>query len=193
MTRTKVEAGHPKEPEIGSLPSSLPDELPKAVDLNPAYQRVFETILVTEGFDTEYARLMDHLMIGVRRNDPATVLEALDRSEVDGRKAHSLFMTLKWDRTRWELENEKILAMMREKARKNLEIEKELERQKKTITEADVHARTVLLFPVQWRDYEQKRKTLELLEESLEQFVTANNSRPRTLQTIAMKQRGNDY
>jgi hypothetical protein len=158
---------------------------PKLTPLRPDVERVVET-LFAQDVAAEFRRLNEELApVGQR----GSISVALDAAESNARDAHALYATVDRIRHVWEMENEIVLAEMRDVALAQLQKEKEIGARPKQITDADVRHKCAKLFSEGWVHQETKRHEMELLEDRCKNLVDAWFSRCKSLQALLAKSR----
>ena len=154
------------------------------VCMGPGYDRIIEHVFTVAPWES-YEQLEEGLKIGeASKADYATVCDALDSAEDNARQAHRLFVAARVTRERFEMDADVILAGMREEATMSLQAEKAKGDRSKAITDADVVARMISLFPDQYRATEEKKLRARKAVEHLEVFAELWKNRPRTLAAI---------
>lgn len=156
--------------------------------LRPDLERIVETVWVTD-IHEEWIRLKATLQVGEKRSDHGVLHKGLDEARKNSYDAHRLWITAKKEMERWESENELIFAAMWEKAARALQIEKEAGSRNKTITNEDVRARCIVLFPSEYAAQERKRREVKMTVENLQQLSKDCSEKCSDLGTMLSKLR----
>jgi hypothetical protein len=156
---------------------------PQGATVSEAWAQVVETIYSVDVVQ-EFARLQDNLQMGEDRSDYLTVLRHIDRAETNARMAHKLALSARKERIRFESNNERVSAELRDGAYRSLQSEKDAGERSKAITDGDVKSRMHTLFPDEVTAQELLREQVKGMEEHCEHLVTVWMSRCRTLNTI---------
>ena len=139
--------------------------------------------------------LYDQILAGIKpikasQCSTGELLECMDRAQENARLAKQLHVNMKATVEATELDNQVIVAAMRERATASLEAEKDAGTRRKAITDADVSGLAATLFPDEWRrihDATSKAKqTLSYVENLVERCV----ERARDLRAILAASRG---
>lgn len=149
-------------------------------EVRPDYARIVETVYAADAF-RDYDDLERHLEVGEGRGDHATLREHLDKAEARARRAHRIYLGAKIEQVRWENAQKKVSAAMRAKAREALEGD---EARTKRITNDDVDAKVVEMFPDEAAHQEEARAKLKGVVESMEHLVSRWNSKCGDLRTL---------
>jgi len=158
--------------------------------LSGSMQRIVEmTFLREDELLAAAEKLRTAIVIGAKRNDYGTVMEALDQAEEHARLAHRFMCTVKESRDRFEAELEVSMSAMRTRAQEALQWEKDNGKRSKAITDADVESKMASLHPDEYESIRVERRRLELTAKRAEHEVENWSSRCRSLQTIASKLR----
>lgn len=155
----------------------------KGAGINPDMQRIVEAIYRVDA-SVEYQDLESNLEVGDQRGDYGTLLKHLDKAERRARTAHQLFLGMRLERKRWELDADDVTASMREKAVAALEKEKLLGDKTKRITNDDVDAQIRQMFRDEFRAQSIKRVQLAGAEAQLERDADLWKARCHTLGTM---------
>jgi hypothetical protein len=153
------------------------------------YQRVLETTYVGEGFYAACQRCDAALQVGEGRSDHGSLNTALDLAEPNARLAHNLWVTVAIDRKRFNLDQDILVAAMRNEATTALQEEKAQGTRTKQITEADIAAQMQAMYPDAYREAEMKRFEFEMIERSMLNRVEVAMSKCRSVQTMFSKVR----
>ena len=158
--------------------------------LSAPMQRIVEmTFLREDELLAAAEKLRTAIVIGAKRNDYGTVMEALDQAEENSRLAHRFMCTVKEERDRFEAGLEIVMSGMRTKANEALQWEKDNGKRSKAITDGDVESKMASLYPDEYESIRNERRRLELTSRRAENEVEIWSSRCRSLQTIASKLR----
>lgn len=152
--------------------------------LSPGFAQVVETIFEEMDVSQEFERLTSNLEIGDDRGDYGHVNRHLDRAESNARKAHRLYLKALLEQQTYELSAEKTLSLLRDEAHRDLQTEKEIGARNKAITDADVSARMLKLFPDEVMDQKEKRLKIKGMVEHCEHITELWKSRCRSLQAM---------
>jgi hypothetical protein len=158
------------------------------VPLNEGFERIVETLFVEKPFET-YQKLEAALKVGDDRGDHSALNRSLDNAESNARLAHRLWMTAKVERERWEIENGIVFGAFKHEAMKTLQHEKDQGLRSKQITDADMETMCMVLFPVEYKEQEIKRKKVKATEESMANLAEVWLSRCRSLNAMLSKSR----
>ena len=164
-------------------------KLPEAPEMSDDYQRVIQSIYIGEGFFEACKRCDEGLQVGEGRSDHGSLNAALDRAEPNARLAHNLWVTVAIDRKRFNLDQDILVAAMRNEATAALQSEKASGARTKQITEADIAAQMQAMYPKEYREAEMKRFEFEMIERSMQNRVEVTLSKCRSVQTMFSKAR----
>lgn len=149
-------------------------------EIGDDFNRITETLYAADAF-RDYDDLERNLEIGDQRGDRGTLREALDKAEVRARRAHRLFLGAKLELVKWELDAQKVGAAMRQKAKDALTNDPE---RTKRVTNDDVEAQMVEMFPDEVAAQEIKRTKLKGVTESMEHLTRRWDMRCGDLRTL---------
>ncbi len=161
---------------------------PKEVPVRDGFDRIVETIFVDDPWG-EYKELHRLLEVGDDRNEYGAVIKALDRAEVNARRAYALYATAVVARREWELANEVVFSAARKEATRRLQHEKNEKTRTKMITDADVESQIAIMFPDEWKAQELRRTKMKAMVDSMQHLSEMWSSKCRSLQTMASKLR----
>lgn len=149
----------------------------------PDYQRIVETLHAADAF-ADYDDLERNLEVGEGRSDYSTLREHLDKAEQRARRAHRLFVGSKLELVRWELDSKKVVAAMRKEAAAALQARKDSGEITKRVTNDDVDAEMVDMFPDEVASQELTRVKMKSTTESLEHLVRRWDMKCGDLRTL---------
>lgn len=149
----------------------------------PDYQRIVETLHAADAF-ADYDELEKNLEVGEGRGDYATLREHLDKAEQRARRAHRLYIGSKLELVRWELDSKKVVAAMRKEADATLQAERDSGERTKRVTNDDIDATMVDLFPDEVTAQELTRAKMKGTTESLEHLVRRWDAKCSDLRTL---------
>lgn len=156
--------------------------------LDERFSRIQEHAFVDDVEGT-WQKLEEQLRVGEDRSDRGVLLRALDNAETNARLAHRLWMTGKYEQTRYETTNKIVFGAMRDAATKVLQKEKDQKLRSKQITEEDVETMSALLFPDEYEAQTLRRRKVELMVKSLENLNELWLKRCSALETMLGKSR----
>lgn len=135
------------------------------------YERITERVFSLADPDGIFERLIDALEIKEALT-PQAVAEAANRCETNALDAHQLYICARADHERFEAENEKVMAALREAATSLLQNERAGEKGAKSITEKDVTARVAASWPDEWTDIVTRQAKAKGMLEHLERLAS---------------------
>lgn len=115
---------------------------------------------------------------------PGVLQAALNRAEDNARLAHQLYVCSKADHERFEIENERVVGAMREKATAELQVEKDAGARSKAITKDDVTARVATMFPDEWAEVNSRKVKAKGMLDHLQRIADIWTQRCRSLSAM---------
>lgn len=162
---------------------------PKRPPLEPGVKAIIDTI-----FEVDYAQtwkvLQEQLVIGEDRTDHGTVVQHLDHAEDNARKAHQLYVNMRLDQERYEIDTKIVWAALYDEAHARLQAQKAKGERSKQITDGDVAYKMAELHPDEFRAYEIEKKRFDLAVKHAETLAELWSSKARSLNTILSRMRG---
>lgn len=157
---------------------------------SPGMRRIISHIFDSDEDVWEtYQQLKQALKVGERRTDYGTLMHALDEAEENWGKAHRLYCIARVEQERVEMDAAVLESVARREALKQLEAEKDSGQRKKQITEADIEARVLEVYPEDARRLRELKLKVRKTVENAQELVSMWSSRTRTLQTMVGKLR----
>lgn len=142
----------------------------KANKLRPDLAKIVETIRVVD-MNATWLRMQKALKIGEKSSEHGVLHQAIDNDPTLAYDAHRLYVTAKLEYKRWELANDVVHSAMWSAASQSLQKEKDDGLRAKAITDADVKARCMTLFPDEWIAQELGRAQIKETVDNLEFLV----------------------
>jgi hypothetical protein len=165
------------------------DNLLQSPKILPAVQNIIVSVFEVN-FDTEWKRLHDNLVLGNERTDHGSVVRHLDFAEDNARAAHKLWVCIRVEYERFEIDQKVLQAGMRNAAHAELQAEKDAKTRTKQITDEDVLTKMAELFPDEYRATELEKIKFRKTVEHAEAFSKVWFGKCETLRAILRGMRG---
>lgn len=198
-TRVSMEL---KQPELPLIPA---DVEPPAVDkpaapfaaqampsMGAGYERIITKIFDVGDPEALYEVLREGLQSAVRpsASDYGTIVDDLDTAERNAQCAVELLVNAQLAYEIFDLDAQEINGALRDRARQQLEGEKEAGDRKKSITEADVNGAVVGMFPDEARELAGRRERAKGAVEVMRSLANRWQERARDLRVMTQTARG---
>lgn len=139
--------------------------------------------------------LYDQILAGIKpikasQCSTGELLEKMDQAQENARVAKQLQVNMKATVEATELDNQVIIAAMRERATASLEAEKDAGTRRKAITDADVTGLAATIFPDEWRRIHEATNKAKQSLSYVENLVERCVERARDLRAILAASRG---
>lgn len=155
----------------------------RGAGITPDFERIVEAVYQVDAW-REYEDLEKNLEVGDGRSEYGTVAKHLDQQEDRARRAHKLYLSAKLELLRFEAECLKVQAPMRERATGILSDQKADGDRKKVITNDDVKAKMVELYPDEFSYQEEKLAKLKGTVSHMERLADLHKQRCFSASTL---------
>ncbi|NJL44350.1 MAG: hypothetical protein HC945_03490 [Nitrosarchaeum sp.] len=180
-SRSQAIRSTPEPTGIGAAKLFGDDEL----FVNPNYERIQSRLFSIDEWN-EYEQLESELEIGKpgSRAEKGTLLDALEKAEVNSRRAHALYCNAVVARETFEIDARAIEGALREQARSDLVHMHKSGQLSKAPTKDDIDAHLAAKFTDKHRELSLRRTKMKQMVENLEHLADTWKRRRQTLDSM---------